>query len=201
MMPELSRLKRPATERASSSLGLGRRIRAIRIDRGLTLEETSRRGGVSKSALSKLENERVSPTFEVLERVAIGLGVPLVFFFTEPSAHTGRLTLTQAGTGKRAEDQAYNHEFLCTALKDRRMVPFLTTVKARSLHDFKKPASHTGEEFIYVLAGDIMFVSDAYAELRLCRGDSLYFDSRLGHLCYSLSEQDATLLWIWCDAA
>ena len=200
-MPEFSGLERPNTERGSSSLGLGQRIRAIRISRGLTLDETSLRGGVSKSALSKIENERVSPTFEVLERVAVGLGVPLVSFFTGPSTHTGRLTLTKAGTGRRTEDRAYRHEFLCTGLKDRRMVPFLTTVKARSFQQFEKPASHTGEEFLYVLAGHIMFVSDAYAEQRLSPGDSLYFDSRLGHLCYSLGDDDATLLWIWCDAA
>lgn len=198
-MPDVSRLERPATDRASPSLRLGQRIRKIRIGRGLTLDETSRRGGVSKSALSKLENERVSPTFEVLERVATGLGVPLVSFFTEPSAHTGRLTWTGAGQGKRTEEPAYNHEFLCTAFKDRRMVPFLTTVKARSTRQFDKPASHNGEEFLYVLAGEIAFVSDVCAELRLSPGDSLYFDSRLGHLCYSLGEQDATLLWVWCD--
>lgn len=183
-----------------SDLRIGQRIRAIRTDQGLTLDETSRRSGVSKSALSKIENDRASPTFEVLERIAAGLGVALVNLFSEQSAgHIGRLTSTPAGGGRRTEDRNYIHEFLCTGLKDRRMVPFVTTVKARSAHQFDKPASHKGEEFLYVLSGEVAFVSGSYAEIRLAAGDSLYFDSRLDHLCYTTDGADATLLWVWCE--
>jgi transcriptional regulator with XRE-family HTH domain len=185
-----------------SDLRIGERIRAIRTDQGLTLDETSRRSGVSKSALSKIENDRASPTFEVLERIAAGLGVALVSLFSEQStAHIGRLTSTPAGQGRRTEDRNYIHEFLCTGLKDRRMVPFVTTVKARSAHQFEKPASHKGEEFLYVLSGEVAFVSGSYAEIRLGAGDSLYFDSRLSHLCYTTSDRDAVLLWVWCETS
>lgn len=181
-------------------LRVGERIRAIRSEQRLTLDETSWRSGVSKSALSKIENDRSSPTFEVLEHIAAGLGVTLVSLLSEPGpGYVGRLTSTLAGQGTRTEDANYVHEYLCAGLKDRRMVPFVTTVKARSSHQFEKPASHRGEEFIYVLDGSVVFVSDAYSEIRLSAGDSLYFDSRLGHLCYSATDRNATLLWVWCE--
>ena len=77
---------------------IGTRIRTIRTEQGLTLEETSRRSGVSKSALSKIENDRASPTFEVLEHIATGLAVTLVTLLSENGAgHVGRLTSTRAG--------------------------------------------------------------------------------------------------------
>jgi transcriptional regulator with XRE-family HTH domain len=200
-MPDVSLLKRPQRLKngGASELKIGGRIRAIRTERGLTLDELHRRSRVSKSSLSKIENDRASPTFEILERIAAGLDVKLVSIFTEPAGHIGRLTLTEAGKGRRNQDANYVHEFLCTRLKDRRMVPFVTTVKARSAHQFEKPASHKGEEFLYVLSGEIVFVSDSYDELHLRTGDSLYFDSRLGHLCYSVGNHDATLLWVWCE--
>ncbi len=185
---------------ARRQLRVGERIRAIRSEQRLTLDETSRRSGVSKSALSKIENDRSSPTFEVLEHIAAGLGVTLVSLLSQQGpGYVGRLTSTQAGQGKRTEDVNYAHEYLCIGLKARRMVPFITTVKARSSHQFEKQASHKGEEFLYVLGGCIVFFSEAYSEIKLSAGDSLYFDSRLGHLCYSLGDCDATLLWVWCE--
>ena len=39
----------------------------------------------------------------------------------------------------------------------------------------------------------------SYNEIRLTAGDSLYFDSRLSHLCYTTGGADATLLWVWCE--
>ena len=75
----------------------------------------------------------------------------------------------------------------------------LREVKARSAHQFEKPASHKGEEFLYVLSGEVAFVSGSYDEIRLAPGDSLYFDSRLTHLCYTRSDTDASLLWVWCE--
>lgn len=183
-----------------TQMRIGARIRASRTEQKLTLDETSRRSGVSKSALSKIENDRASPTFEVLELIAAGLGVTLVSLLSEQgTGHVGRLTSTLAGQGRQTEDGNYIHEYLCTGLKDRRMVPFVTTVKARSAHQFEKPASHKGEEFLYVLSGEVAFVSGSYDEIRLTPGDSLYFDSRLTHLCYSTSDTDATLLWVWCE--
>ena len=79
------------------------------------------------------------------------------------------------------------------------MVPFITTVKAHNPYRFEKGASHKGEEFLYVLDGEIAFVSDSYSEIKLIAGDGLYFDSRLSHLCYSTSDRGAILLWVWCE--
>lgn len=43
--------------------------------------------------------------------------------------------------------------------------------------------------------------SGSYDEIRLKPGDSLYFDSRLTHLCYTTGDADAILLWVWCETA
>jgi quercetin dioxygenase-like cupin family protein len=47
-----------------------------------------------------------------------------------------------------------------------------------------------------VLSGEISFYSEFYEPVRLAEGDSLYYDSGMGHACVSESEQDAQILWV-----
>src|ERR687885_1687210 len=60
-----------------SSGRLGERVRALRRERGLTLEELAQRSGVSRAMISKLERGEKNPTLVVAAKVAEGLGVGL----------------------------------------------------------------------------------------------------------------------------
>ncbi|HBJ28965.1 cupin domain-containing protein, partial [Cobetia sp.] len=53
---------------------------------------------------------------------------------------------------------------------------------------------HDGEEFLMVLAGSILLYSEFYEPLPLGEGDSIYFDSDMGHALVSTSEEDAIVL-------
>jgi transcriptional regulator with XRE-family HTH domain len=64
-------------------------VRALRLERGLSLDALSAVCGVSRSALSLIERAESSPTAVVLDRIAAGLGVPLVSLFGNPSDETG----------------------------------------------------------------------------------------------------------------
>jgi quercetin dioxygenase-like cupin family protein len=85
---------------------------------------------------------------------------------------------------------------LATELTQKKMTPFKTVVHARSFDEFKDWVRHSGEEFLLVLSGSIMFYSEFYQPLRLNQGDSLYYDAAMGHACVSDSEQDAQILWV-----
>ena len=60
---------------------LARRLSELRADRALSLEDLSVRSGVSRSTISKIERQTVSPTAAVLNKLAIGLGVMLPALF------------------------------------------------------------------------------------------------------------------------
>jgi transcriptional regulator with XRE-family HTH domain len=179
-------------------LKLGERVRQIRRSHSWTLEEASRKTGLAASTLSKIENEQMSPTFEAVQKLAAGLGIDIPQLFT-PLAEGrsgGRRSVTRNGAGRRQPTVTYEHELLCAELTNKRMIPFKTRVRARSFSDFAGWVRHEGEEFLMVLEGAIIFYSEFYEALTLEQGDSVYYDSGMGHGCVSVSEEDALILWI-----
>ncbi|MDO7554710.1 MAG: cupin domain-containing protein, partial [Oceanospirillaceae bacterium] len=81
----------------------------------------------------------------------------------------------------------------------KRMVPFKSRVRARTLEEFGGWVKHEGEELLLVLEGDILVYTEEYEPLALSEGDSTYFDSTMGHAVVSTSEADALVLWV-CSA-
>jgi quercetin dioxygenase-like cupin family protein len=76
------------------------------------------------------------------------------------------------------------------------MMPFHTRVKARSFDEFQDWSRHRGEEFVYVLEGEVQLYTEFYEPARLKAGESFYIDSRMGHRVISLSKDDAIVLWV-----
>jgi quercetin dioxygenase-like cupin family protein len=74
------------------------------------------------------------------------------------------------------------------------MSPILGTVHARRINGPEDYARHPGEEFIYILSGAIEVHFEDGRMVKLARGDSLYFDSRIGHAYVSVSRQPAKLI-------
>ncbi len=180
-------------------LKLGERIRDIRRRNNWTLEDASRRTGLARSTLSKIENEQMSPTFEVVQKLAAGLEIELPQLFEaseEAGGATGRRTITRAGEGRPRVTATYEHELLSVELAKRKMIPFKTRVRARSFESFSSWVRHPGEEFLCVLEGSIAFYSEFYEPVMLTAGDSVYYDSDMGHACVSVSDDDALILWV-----
>ena len=179
-------------------LKLGEKVRDIRLRQKWTLDEASRRSGLAKSTLSKIENEQVSPSFDVVQKLAAGLGIdiPQLFVSSQEPLVSGRRAMTREGEGRVQPTPTYEHELLATELTNKRMVPFKTRVHARSFDDFDDWVRHSGEEFLLVLSGAISFYSEFYEPVTLRQGDSLYYDAGMGHICVSESEQDALILWV-----
>ena len=179
-------------------LKLGEKVRAVRHRKNWTLEEASRRTGLARSTLSKIENEQMSPTFEVVQKLSAGLelDIPQLFVAASESRNTGRRTITRAEEGHRHPTPTYEHELLGTEISNKRMVPFKSRIRARDLSQFDGWVRHDGEEFLLVLEGSVIFHTEFYEPVTLVAGDSAYYDSGMGHACTSASEEDALILWI-----
>lgn len=177
---------------------LAQRLRALRQAREWTLKQAAAATGVSASALSKIENGLLSPTYDNLIKIAAGLDLDVAELFTPSDAHmgTGRRSLGRQGEGRQYETPYYDHRLLCTALSHKRMMPFHTRVKARSFEEFQDWSRHHGEEFVYVLSGEVELYTEFYEPARLRAGESFYIDSRMGHRVISVSKEDALVLWV-----
>jgi quercetin dioxygenase-like cupin family protein len=77
------------------------------------------------------------------------------------------------------------------------MLPFFTTILARSPDEYAEWAYHEGEIFLHVLEGTMLFYSEFYKPLHLSKSDCLYYDGTMRHLWVSESEKDAKAIWIF----
>ncbi len=186
------------SQKPATALDLGARLRAMRQYKGWSLDEASLRTGLAKSTLSKIENNKHSPTFEVMRKISKGLGINLPQLFAESSyqAATGRRSLTRSSAGTAHLTPTYEHELLATELRDKRMVPFKSYVRARDFNDFEDWVRHSGEEFLLVLQGEIVFYSEFYEPVNMHSGDNIYYDAEMGHVLISVSDEDAQVLWV-----
>lgn len=186
----------PAPELSSSVLAA--KLRLLRRNAELTLQQLSRRCGISASALSKIENGQLSPTYEKIAALALGLNVEVgeLFSPTVKAAPLGRRSVTRRNQGVAHRTDQYTYEMLHTDLADKRFIPLVTTVRAHDRAEFTKLLSHDGEELLFVLTGEVILHTEGYEPLHMSPGDSCYFDSRMGHACVSGTEEDATVLWV-----
>lgn len=177
---------------------LAAKLRMLRRNADLTLQQLSQRCGISASALSKIENGQLSPTYEKIAALASGLNIEVGELFSQPAkaSMSGRRSVTRRGQGVAHHTDQYNYEILHPDMTDKRFIPLVTTIRAHDRAEFPQLLSHDGEELVYVLTGEVILHTDGYAPLRLGVGDSCYFDSTMGHACVSGTAEDATVLWI-----
>lgn len=185
-------------EQPIAPLDLGKRLKDIRIQLGLTLEEASKRTGLARSTLSKIENEQISPTFQALQKLASGLDIAIPQIFEPPKQKgaVGRRDITLSQQGKPHPTATYEHELLATQLSNKRMMPFKSRIRARDFNAYAEWVRHDGEEFLLVLEGEVCFYSEFYEPVNLAIGDSVYYDASMGHVLISISEEDAHILWV-----
>jgi uncharacterized RmlC-like cupin family protein len=98
----------------------------------------------------------------------------------------------RADEGQLVETRSYSQLYLATELLHKRMTPIVVQLRARTMEEFHEEFGglirHPGEEFVYVIEGELEFHSELYAPLRLSAGDSMYFDSEMGHAYLNASE-------------
>lgn len=173
---------------------LGRRVRAARIARRLTLEEVVERANFTVSWLSKLENGQLTPSLEGLVRLAevLECGVEhLVGGLSVPP----RFVVSRKGSGRldngRGGRQGAIAEFLAEEWRERAMDPTILHLVGDGTRS--RPETHDGERFLHVLDGTVM-VSYGDDRIELAAGDSLYLDAAVPHSIVPVGRSKAQVL-------
>jgi len=180
---------------------IGARLKEIRRGLDQTLAEVSKSTGVSISNLSKIENNQISPSFDIMKRICDGLRVTIEDFVRpgSKSVVSGRKTTTRRDEGDRFTSGQYDYRAHSSELSRKAMVPLEIIVHARSVDEFDHWSQHRGEEFVYVLNGAIDVHTEHYAPFRLESGESAYFDSNMRHVYISVSPESARVLSVSHD--
>lgn len=185
------------TERLRLREDLGNRMKAERRACGLTLEAAAERSGVALSTIHKIENGRVSPSYENIIRIAraYGVGMERLFSTEHEDPQTTRLTVTKAGQGRKVHTDKFEYEVLCNGLSEKKIMPLVTVVTRRAPLAPEDLEAHSGEETIFVLSGRVELVVQHYAPVELGPGDCAYFDSTLKHGLRALDDIETRVFW------
>ncbi|QIE23884.1 Cupin domain protein [Caballeronia sp. SBC1] len=179
---------------------VGARIREARKARGLTLMELSERSGIAVSTISKAERGDIALTYDKFAALAHSLQLEFDAIFGRtrplPKAAARPMTPSFTASGEQAIYDTPNYEYgmLASDLTGKRMVPMRAHIRARNVSDFPEYIRHAGEEFVFVLGGSLELRFEDGKVFRLEPGDSLYFDSAVGHVYLTTSQDDAQVL-------
>jgi transcriptional regulator with XRE-family HTH domain len=187
---------------------LGPALRAIRDQNGWTLKEMSERAGIPVSTLSKVERDQLSLTYDKIHQLCHRLNMRVSELFAEAEGHvasaspvTARRSIGSIESAVQVNTSNYDYFYLCPELRRKRIVPIYIKVRAKNIEEFGELHRHDGEEWIYVLKGNIAVHTEFYDVARLKQGESLYLDSTMGH-AYTVEddcEEAVILCSCWSD--
>ena len=184
---------------------LGQIIRDLRARKGWTLKEMSEQSGIPVSTLSKVENGRLTLTYDKLQQMSARLKIRMSDLFAEVDPQvesiTARRSIGRIDDSVRVTTPNYDYYYLCPELRRKRMIPIVTRIAAKSLNEFGDLVRHSGEEYIHVLEGSIIVHTEFYDPVTLKAGEGIYIDSNMGH-AYVAGEdcEEAVVLGV-CSSA
>ena len=191
----------------SSRLKVGAAIREKRLAAGLSLAELATRVGVALSTMSKIENGKLSTSFERLENIGGALNADMTEFLGErglvlqgsrPLSFGMRRSVTPSDGGTLVDAGGYLEWFHASDLLNKRFQPILAELLLEDIAEYGPFTQHSGEEFNYVLEGELEFHTEIYAPVRLKAGSSIYFDAEMKHAHIRVGSERCRMLGILC---
>ena len=177
---------------------VGEKIKQLREKKGLSLKEVADATGFSTALLSQMENHLVSPSLGSIIKLAKALEVRVGDFLGETQGEPfaivrkdERKTISRFAS-KEGVSYGYSYESLGFEKKDRRMEPFIVTLEPATLKT-SKTSAHEGEEFIFVLEGEMEVILGNHTDI-LYPGDSIYYDSNIPHRVQCHQDKVARIL-------
>ena len=172
-------------------MDIGHRIRDLRKKQGLTQEELADRAELSKGFISQLERDMTSPSISTLEDILQCLGTSIGEFFRSEKEQE-QIVFTEEDYFVK-EDKEYGNriQWIIPNAQKNTMEPIHLHLDAKGSTYPDNP--HEGEEFGYVLRGEI--VIHLGKEIHTAgKGDSFYYTADRTH--YISSEKGADILWV-----
>lgn len=177
--------------RDPSPVELGRRIKMLRVSRGLTLKDIEERGGISATHVSEIERGKASPTVGALGRIARALKLRPATL-VEAQLHPEISVMRAEQRGTRAVQWAKaRFEPLTEPVHRATFSAHFVTLPI----DREPSLAHTheGEEWVTVLNGVAEISVDGTAHV-LREGDCIHFRAHRPHCYANLSSEPAVLL-------
>lgn len=180
---------------------IGSKIKGIRESKNISIDEISERSGLSSEQISSIENDEYLPSLGPLIKIARALGVRLGTFMDD-NGDLGPVVCRAADREKDTSisfsndmsDARKHMEYhpLAKQKTGRHMEPFIINIQPSEEREFKLSA-HEGEEFIYVMQGELE-IEYGKEKYLLKEGDSIFYDSIVKHHVHGAEGKPAKIL-------
>lgn len=169
---------------------IGHKLRQLRIQKDLTLEELASRCELTKGFLSQLENDVSSPSIATLDDILEALGSSLAEFFSDDRPQ-------QIVFGKDDffidEKDEYSISWIVPNTQKNEMEPIMVTIAPGGKSFEMSP--HSGEEFGYVLEGSVI-LEIASRRQKVKKGETFYLHGKEFHCIKNEGKTQAKVLWV-----
>ncbi len=178
---------------------VGHKIKSVRESKNLSVEEISERSGLSTDQIISIENDQYLPSLGPLIKIARALGVRLGTFLDDDDElgpvvcraedRTDSISFSNDTADARKHMEYHS---LAKQKAGRHMEPFIIDIQPSEERHFKASA-HEGEEFIFVMEGEleIDYGKEVYL---LKKGDSIFYDSIVEHHVHGALGKPAKIL-------
>lgn len=170
---------------------IGAKVRDLRNQNGLTQEELADRTELTKGFISQLERGLTAPSVSTLLDIVECLGTNLSDFFHEEDAL--QVVYRKEDYFEKEDEGGNSIKWLIATAQSRSLEPILVRLQPGQSMPEDKP--HEGEEFGYVLEGEISlhYGEEAY---KVRKGDSFIFPADRKHKISSACKKVSSILWI-----
>ena len=186
---------------SNSNTFVGAKIKGLRESKNLSIEEVAESSGLSIDQIESIENDQNLPSLGPLIKIARALGVRLGTFLDDNDAlgpvvcrAADRECESSISFSNGATDARKHMEYhpLAQQKAGRHMEPFVIDVNPTENIEYKLSA-HEGEEFIYVMEGELE-VDYGKEKYTLKAGDSIFYDSIVKHHVHGAPGKPAKIL-------
>ena len=184
-----------STSQPNININVGRRLRELRSERGLSIRALAEQSGLNVNTLSLIENLKTSPSVSTLQQIAATLQVPITAFF-ESDATRQNIIFQQAAQRIGTAFTYGNLADMGAGFALPGLEPFEVTLEPKA-ESGKTPIVHTGLEFVYCLEGQIGYEVDGQS-FTLEPGDSLLFEAHLPHRWRNVGDTPSRSLLLLC---
>jgi transcriptional regulator with XRE-family HTH domain len=178
-------------DEATERLHLGLRLRTLRKERHLSLDDVAKGSGISRSFLSLLENDRSDVSFSKLIRLVNFYGISVTDIMPDPEVDVDQI-IVRREERKHVESPGEGMDvFLLSPDTKHKMMPVVEEFQPGGA--MREYSSHEGEEFLFVLQGEIEVSIEGREPFVLRHGDSAYYSAEVPHRFRNAGEGVALL--------
>jgi transcriptional regulator with XRE-family HTH domain len=189
----------PAPEEVTAPAGdptdlapvVGKNLRRLRTERGLSLQGLAEASGVSRAMLGQVELGQSAPTINVLWKMARALEVPFSALITSQSSGGAKVMRADAGKRLMSGDGAFQSRALFPFDEPRRVEFYELKLTPKGVEKAEPHAPGTIENLV-VSRGTVEIVTAGETH-RLETGDAILFEADKPHVYRNVGSGDAVL--------